>query len=869
MPIYRLNNFGVWKKLSALYRLSNTGNWRPLSALYRLSNTGIWRKIFSSEVGPEISQQVEISQSTNSTTGLVTLTGTNYSWTNANSLTYFFEWYNVNTWQIIDTGSITNPTSGSSNTKTYVVQTYDTNMNTDNLYRFRVRATNISLTSNSTSGTTTISTPRNVTNVTASQVGTNLQATVSFTVGLFTNSVIIRRFKFSGGTLQSTTDYNRTTASPATIPLDEYNKQYRFAVIPYTGNLVSANVTGYPGNQSDLTAQFTSNFPPAPVQTSSPTLSSTGNVVIGTTLTATRGTYQTNTIAEGNPDIAIQTRVYGYVFPGPTVTNGTTTPPPTPAVTSGGTQSLLTTQLMVNYTFYAVDIVTSADASSTYYYYSDLTARSFLPSFSDNFNRPATTGSQGLGQTSTGSWFWSTNGGLYGPQTPTTNTNNFSWQLETEEISGRQTAVTPRNPSTSDNASNYPLKSINVGDSNVSLRVSVADGGGGPGLAFWVTASGSWWAAAPHYTFSSTNVTTYDCGGGPFTHNSTSCPALSTPGDGTVGQPCSCTAGSTTTGTACNDGPYSHTSTTCPQTFPGSTTVGQVCSCTSGSTTTDCNGTRNHYTSSALASAECGSCAITQTANYYQSCPTPTTSSPKYSNNTLGTGCGEKCSCLGPFTETNPGTSTCPPNGIFETDNPGPETTCVTAADAGKVCGRTQVAGGWSVRRCVVGTPSSSSTYYNCTVRACSDSWSCTYRSVTTNASYYLVGTTTITTNATYNTVRSVASTVNTYSSRVKIISAVGSAITTHVDTEVASSNTAYNQIYGISVATTANTITANAYSNLTLTNQIGSTITFNATSLNPQRSIAGDSAVGIINTPTTHNRLPGNRLDDFVYTNV
>jgi len=445
MPIYRLNSSGQWKKFSSLYRLNNSGVWKRFSAWYRLNSSGIWKKLFSSEEGPSIAQQVEISQSTNSTTGLVTLTGTNYHWTNSTSLTYYFQWYNSGSWQTIDVGSITNPASGSSNTKTYVVQSYDTSTNSDNLYRFRVVATNIVLTSSSISNTTTISTPRDVINVTASQVGTDLQASVSFTVGSYTGSVIIKRYKYSGGTLQSTTEFYKTTASPTTITLDEYGKQYRFSVTPYTGNIVSGNVTGYPGNESSLTTQFTSNFPPTPIQTSSPTLSSTGNVVIGTTLTANRGTYQNNTIFDGNPDLAIQTRVYGWVFPGPTLTNGTTTAPPTPDTTSGGTQSLLTTQLMVNYTFYAVDIVIAADGASTYYYYSDLNARAFIPSFSDNFNRLAGTGSQGLGQTSTGSWYWSTNGGLYGPQTPSINTNNFSWQLDTEEISGRQAVVTYTN----------------------------------------------------------------------------------------------------------------------------------------------------------------------------------------------------------------------------------------------------------------------------------------------------------------------------------------------------------------------------------------------------------------------------------------
>jgi len=828
MPIYRLKNSGEWRKLAKIYRLKNTGAWRSLSRIYRLKANGTWRKIFSSEVGPEISQQVTISQTTSSTTGLVTLTGTNYNWTNANSLTYFFEWYSSGSWQTLDSGSIANPTSGSSNTKTYVVQQIQANPNDDNLYRFRVRATNINLQTNSTSDTTTISTPRNVTNVTASQVGTDLQATVSFTVGLYTGSVVITRYKYSGATLQATTDFNRTTSSPATIPLDEYNKSYRFAVTPYTGSLVSSTVTGYNGNTSDMSSAFTSNFPPAPVQTSSPTLSSTGDIVVGTSLSATRGTYQTNTILDGNPDLAIQTRVYGWAFPGPTLTNGTTTPPPTPSTTSGGTSSLTTTQLMVNYTFYAVDIVTSADGLSTYYYYSDLTARTYIPSFSDNFDRLATTGSQGLGQTSTGSWYWSTYNTLtstvlYGYQTPTVDQNGLSWQIDNEEISGRKTAYVNSNPSSGASASSYPLKTINVADSNVSLKVAVADGGGGPGLAFWVTSGGSWWAVAPSY--SQAVVTTYPC----------------------------------------TDGPYTHTSTTCPATTPGSTTVGVICSCTAGSTTTNCSGTRTHYNSLTDAQLSCGSCTITQTANYYSSCPTPTTSSPKYSNNTLGTGCGDKCSCLGPYTEQVLTGSQC---GTTETGL-GTAVVVVTCsiANIGQPCNQRIVTEGgitvYYVKYCEgVYSPS---TYYNCTTRTCSDSWSCTYQSVTTNASYYKVGTTTTTTNATYYKVQQLDTT--TYYSTINILSSVGSSVTSAASLNVASSTSSYTPIYGLSVDTSGDVITAKAYSNLAVTNQLGSTLTHTASS--PTKSIAGDSAVGIINTPTPANRITGNRLDNFVYTNV
>jgi hypothetical protein len=826
MPIYRLNSSGQWKKFSSLYRLNNSGVWKRFSAWYRLNSSGIWKKLFSSEEGPSIAQQVEISQSTNSTTGLVTLTGTNYHWTNSTSLTYYFQWYNSGSWQTIDVGSITNPASGSSNTKTYVVQSYDTSTNSDNLYRFRVVATNIVLTSSSISNTTTISTPRDVINVTASQVGTDLQASVSFTVGSYTGSVIIKRYKYSGGTLQSTTEFYKTTASPTTITLDEYGKQYRFSVTPYTGNIVSGNVTGYPGNESSLTTQFTSNFPPTPIQTSSPTLSSTGNVVIGTTLTANRGTYQNNTIFDGNPDLAIQTRVYGWVFPGPTLTNGTTTAPPTPDTTSGGTQSLLTTQLMVNYTFYAVDIVIAADGASTYYYYSDLNARAFIPSFSDNFNRLAGTGSQGLGQTSTGSWYWSTNGGLYGPQTPSINTNNFSWQLDTEEISGRQAVVTYTNPSVGNSATNYPLKTINVGDSNVALKVSVSDGGGGPGLAFWVTSAGSWWAVAPDY--SSSSSTSYSCNT-PVTSYSCYTPVSVTS--------YTCNTPQTITTYGCGG---SASTSFCPDDFTteyNAFTVGRRCSgCSSTTSYSYSCGTDQYVSNDPGTVVACNSPSHNGQPCYklfvgefgiqwiVRYCSVSSTTSYSYSTVNSSTTSG----CTG---------------GPISTDA------------SGTGCGGCTVSSS-TVTTCTggpIGTNSSGSGCGGCGV---SSSTSCSGGPISTDSSGSGCGGCSVS-----------SSTTVTYTSTIKILSSVGSTVTSQYSQTVATSNSAFIPIYGLSVETSNNTITAKAYSNTAVTNQLGSTLT--ATPSSPTKSIAGDSAVGIINTPTVANRITGNRLDDFVYTNV
>jgi hypothetical protein len=865
----KINISNSWKEISNIF-IKISGQWKTVQSGF-IKILGEWKQFFSGDQTPEIEETVLITGTLQSNYTYL-LTGTNYHWTNYDTLTGYFEWSQDggSTWNIISTiNSLINPVSGSSNsTSTYVVLNLPNQIspNIDNLYRFRVYAVNGSQSFSSTSNSFTISTPRNVTNVSASQVATTLQATISFTPGLYTQSVRIVRKQYNGATLESTTNYDRTTSSPATIPLQTYGRSYTFQIIPYSGPLISSTVSGYSGNTTNETQAFTANFPPQPIQLTKPTLSNTGSVSIGTILTANRGSYNLNTIAEGNPDIAIQTRVYGWQYPGPSLTSGTTTNPQ-PNVSSGSSQSLTTTQNMVNYVFYAVDIVISSDAQTTYYYYSDLSANAFLPSFSDNFNRPATTGSEGIGVTSTGSWIWSNDmEGTYGWMMPVVDLNNFSWQIDYDEITQRRTAYTAKNPSLSDNVSNYPLKSINVGDSNVSLKVSVADGGGGPGLAFWVTGSGSWWAVAPYYNKTVVTTDTYTCTDGPIEHTSKDCPTITAtvPYDNDdVGKICSCTAGSTTTGTACNDGPYSHNSTACPPNGDGS--LGTVCSCTAGSTTSNCNGSATHYDTNFEAQLGCGSCTITFNSNYYQTCPTPTTSSPRYSNNTLGTGCGDKCSCLGPFTD--PGTSTCGTATFGDSDDPGPVVTCVTAADAGKVCSKQQIVGGWSYRLCVQET--ASSTYYNCTTRECSDSWSCTYQSVTTNASYYLVGATSTTTNASYYKIKKESATVTTYYSKIRILSANGSSVTSQAQETVATSNSSYSQIYGLSVQTANNTITAKAYSDLNVTNQLGNTLEFSPLNPNPPKAIAGDSSVGIVNTPTEDNRFVGNRLDNFVYTNV
>lgn len=872
-----VNISGQWKKiLSGKVRIS--GSWKTIKEGWvRVSNA--WKQFFSSENVPSIQQQVTISQSTNSTTGLVTLTGTNYYWSDFVSLTYYFEWSSDggSVWTIINTGSITNPISGSSNTKIYTVTQSDTSPNIDNLYRFRVFAQNVTLTNSSTSTSTTISTPRNVTNVSASQIGTTKQATISFTPGLYTNSVRISRKKYNGATLEESIDFDKTTASPVSIPLDSYGKTYKFTIKPYTGSLQSDSfgqyVVGYSGNTTAETSGFYSNYPPAPVQITKPTLSSTGSISIGTTLTATGGQqnptrYETDTYSG-----SIVTKVYAWQHPGPTLTSGTTTSPGQNQ--QSASTSFTTNQTHVNYVFYAVDIVTSADGLSTYYFYSDLSATAFLPSFSDNFNRNATTGSQGIGVTSTGSWIWANDMvGTYGWMMPVVDTDNVSWQIDYDEVSGRRTAYTSKNPTFANDVSHYPLKSINVGDGNVSLKVSIPDGGGGPGLAFWVTNSGSWWAVAPSYYKQDSTVTTYPCSDGPYSHTSTTCPATS-PGSTTVGTICSCTEGSSSTTYACDGGPEDAIS--CPAGPYSSTAanVGLRCSsCTSVSTTT-CTG------SGACASNTSGGCCpATGSADGqrcsacvgFNVCSTEVTFEVKQSLNPNGNGsCNTYCGCLGPY--TNNGTSTCGTtvSELISYTNP-VVYSCTTAADAGKICSATLIGiDRYNVKYCQLGT--AAYTYWNCNIRSCGSTYNT--NQTTTLQRYNTVKATTTTVNASYYKVTTGTATTTTYYSRIKILSASGSAVTSsYLDSGssssgelVASSNTAYELIKGLEVSTSGNTITAKAYSNTALSTQIGNTKTYTAT--NPTKTLAGDSSVGIINTPTDQNRLTGNRLDDFIYTNV
>jgi len=146
MPIYRLNNSGVWKKLGEAYRLNQNGIWKSLGSMYRLNQNGIWKKVFSRITAPVIEQQVEISRSGqyHNSTNIITLTGTKYHFSNATTFEYrFFSSPDGSNWTGMgdDWITTTNPSSGSSSTVTR--QLTNSDFTTTLMYfQFRYRATN-------------------------------------------------------------------------------------------------------------------------------------------------------------------------------------------------------------------------------------------------------------------------------------------------------------------------------------------------------------------------------------------------------------------------------------------------------------------------------------------------------------------------------------------------------------------------------------------------------------------------------------------------------------------------------------------------------------------------------------------------------
>lgn len=245
-----INVNGTWKSISDIF-LNVSGTWKRITRAF-INVAGTWRELLiGGTLAPQ--NQVTISKSTNATTFLVTLTGTNYYWSpGPPGLTYKFQWStnSGSTWTDISSGSTSNPAFGSSNTEVYTLSPTAPNMyvtpNVLNLYRFKVDATYGSLSATSESGTVSVQGPTNVslstTTIGGSSVG--LSWTASTGAGAY---LVYYSTNDSTYTLYSTV-LSGTTAETVS-GLSGTGTLYYFKVLPITGTS-NAN-KGYNGNFSN------------------------------------------------------------------------------------------------------------------------------------------------------------------------------------------------------------------------------------------------------------------------------------------------------------------------------------------------------------------------------------------------------------------------------------------------------------------------------------------------------------------------------------------------------------------------------------------------------------------------------------------
>lgn len=276
-----------WANVSKIRVKTGASSWADVIVGRVKTGVSSWANFFTSASVPAIQSTVTISKSTNGTTFLVTLTGTNFYWSESpTSLTYKFQWSSDggSSWSDISTGTATNPSSGSSNTYTYSVPTSEVYANINNLYRFSVSATNSSGTSTSTSSTTSIQGPTNVsdlaiTSTSTSSVALSWTASTGASAYLLYYSTTPPTYSL-GQTVIGTTSGTISGLNPGTF--------YYFKILPITGT--SNTYKGYSGNFSNIVTTTTTALPSPPtITSSSSTLNSiTLNFNPGANSTSTR-----------------------------------------------------------------------------------------------------------------------------------------------------------------------------------------------------------------------------------------------------------------------------------------------------------------------------------------------------------------------------------------------------------------------------------------------------------------------------------------------------------------------------------------------------------------------------------------------------
>jgi len=264
------NTFSPWRSISALKLKVGNANtfspWRNIVSAFLKTDSG-WKRIFGISVTtPQITSPVEISKSTNSTTKLITLTGTNYKWNYSTGLTYEFNRSVPNTFDsTLDSGTITNPTV--SNTKTYLLTTTDVLPNQTNTFTFKVIASNSTYnTEAESSANTTVEGVRNITDLTNdSATGTSLD--FSWLGGGYASAYVYQYQTYingQGGTWSSET---ATTNNFVSLTGLSSGVTYKIRVKGITGTTLLN--PGYSGNFTEATATTTTS---PPTNTSIPTI---------------------------------------------------------------------------------------------------------------------------------------------------------------------------------------------------------------------------------------------------------------------------------------------------------------------------------------------------------------------------------------------------------------------------------------------------------------------------------------------------------------------------------------------------------------------------------------------------------------------
>lgn len=244
----------TWRSIVNAF-LNVAGTWKQVTSGF-INVAGTWKQFF---LGGSLSplSTVEISQSTNGSTGLVTLTGTNYYWSpGPPALTYKFQWYNGTSFANISTGNAVNPSYGTLTSYTQLLYSIGPPLyvqpNQLNRFRFQVNATYGGQSATSTSGETTIQGPTNITLSTGSPTTTSIPLSWNPSTGA-NRYMVYRSTNNSTFTLIAGTSSTFTTATGLSA-----NTLYYFKVMPITG---TTNDTGYYGNFSNTVSEYTLGTP--------------------------------------------------------------------------------------------------------------------------------------------------------------------------------------------------------------------------------------------------------------------------------------------------------------------------------------------------------------------------------------------------------------------------------------------------------------------------------------------------------------------------------------------------------------------------------------------------------------------------------